>query len=116
MKSIICVWGSGIIFGNLLAGGRASSGLPHGGILFGSVSGSGGITQSSGDLAVLGEVEGGDLLGLLDLLLVALNLALQLVNQRLHALVVLLVLVTIEGQLLDGPLSLAEVLQDVGVA
>merc|ERR1719195_1593998 len=94
----------------------AGSGLPHRGILFGSVSSGGGITQSSGNLAVLGEVEGGDLLRLLDLLLVALDLALQLVDQGLHALVVLLVLVTGEGQLLDGPLGLAEVLQDVGVA
>merc|ERR1719195_707452 len=94
----------------------AGSGLPHRGILFGSVSSGGGITQSSGNLAVLGEVEGGDLLGLLDLLLVALDLALQLVDEPLHALVVLLVLVPGEGQFLDGPLGLAEVLQDVGVA
>ena len=41
------------------------------------------------DLAELGQVEGGDLLGLLDLLLVALHLVLQLVNQLLHPLVVL---------------------------
>merc|ERR1719195_1313254 len=94
----------------------AGSGLPHRGILFGSVSSGGGITQSSGNLAVLDQVEGGDLLGLLDLLLVALDLALQLVDQPLHALVVLLVLVTGEGKLLDGPLGLAEVLKDVGVA
>ena len=41
------------------------------------------------DLAELGEIEGGDLLGLLDLLLVALHLVLQLVHQLLHPLVVL---------------------------
>ena len=41
------------------------------------------------DLTELGQVEGGDLLGLLDLLLVALHLVLQLVNQLLHPLVVL---------------------------
>ena len=45
--------------------------------------------QVSLDLAELGQVEGGDLLGLLDLLLVALHLVLQLVNQLLHPLVVL---------------------------
>ena len=42
---------------------------------------------------VLGQVEGGDLLRLLDLLLVRLDLALQLVDQGLHPLVVLAVLV-----------------------
>ena len=57
--------------------------------LFSSVSGGTRVTQSSGHLAVLGEVEGGDLLGLLDLLLVALHLVLQLVHQLLHPLVVL---------------------------
>merc|ERR1719461_2659212 len=100
----------------LLARSRASSGPPQGSLLFGSVSSSGGIARSSGHLAVLGEVEGGDLLGLLDLLLVAPDLALQLVDQPLHALVVLLILVAGKGQLLDGPLSLAEVLHAVGVA
>ena len=45
--------------------------------------------QVSLDLAELGQVEGGDLLGLLDLLLVALHLVLQLVHQLLHTLVVL---------------------------
>ena len=42
--------------------------------LFSSVGSSSGVTQSSGNLAVLGQVEGGDLLGLLDLLLVGLHL------------------------------------------
>merc|ERR1719517_2645 len=97
-------------------GSRTGSGLPQGSLLLGCVGSSGGITQSSGHLAVLGEVEGGDLLGLLDLLLVAPDLALQLVDQPLHALVVLLVLVTGKAQLLDGPLGLAEVLKDVSVA
>merc|ERR1711997_1333599 len=48
--------------------------------------------------------------------LVALDLALQLVDQGLHPLVVLLVLVPSESKLLDGSLGLAEVLQDVIVA
>merc|ERR1719384_2844932 len=94
----------------------AGSCLPHGGFLFSSVGSSSGVTQSSGNLAVLGQVEGCDLLGLLDLLLVALHLTLQLVDQGLHPLVVLLVLVPSESQLLDGSLGLAEVLQDVIVA
>merc|ERR1719373_719054 len=95
---------------------RAGSGLPHGRFLFSSISSGSSISKAASDLAVLGQVEGSDLLGLLNLLLVALDLALELVNQSLHALVVLLVLVTSEGQLLDGPLGLAEVLQDVSVA
>ena len=44
-------------------------------------------------LPELGQVDGGDLLRLLDLLLVGLDLTLQLVDQSLHPLVVLAVLV-----------------------
>merc|ERR1711949_66339 len=51
-------------------------------------------------LAELGQVEGGDLLGLLDLLLVGLDLLLQLAGQVGHAVLVLLVLVLRELQLL----------------
>merc|ERR1711936_1220987 len=65
-------------------------------------------------LPVLGKVEGSDLLGLLDLLLVGLGLALELINQSLHPLVVLPVLVLLVGQLLDVPLRLAQVLLCVG--
>merc|ERR1719464_2265268 len=54
----------------------------------------------SGHLAVLGQVESCDLLGLLDLLLVGLHLALQLVNEGLHPLVVLAILVAGKAQLL----------------
>ena len=43
--------------------------------------------------AELGKVEGGDLLGLLDLLLVGLDLGLQLVGRLRHPVLVLLVLV-----------------------
>merc|ERR1719341_914750 len=56
------------------------------------------------------------LLGLLDLLLVGLHLALQLVNEGLHPLMVLAILVGGKAQLLDGPLGLAEVLGDVSEA
>merc|ERR1719356_1007620 len=79
----------------------------------GTLLGSGKVTL---DLAVLGKVEGGDLLSLLNLLLVGLDLALQPVNQPLHALVVLPVLLLGVGQLLDLPLGLAQVLQAVSVA
>ena len=44
-------------------------------------------------LSILGKVESGDLLGLLDLLLVRLDLRLQLLHQGLHSLLVLPVLV-----------------------
>merc|ERR1719418_422832 len=91
-------------------------GLPHCHCLLVGISASLSITQGSCHLAVLGQVQGGDLLGLLNLLLVGLNLALQLVNQGLHPLVVLAVLVASKGQLLDGPLGLAEVLGDVSEA
>merc|ERR1719422_785899 len=94
---------------------RAGSGLPHGRFLFSSISSGGSISKASSDLTVLGQVEGSDLLSLLNLLLVRLDLALELVNQSLHALVVLLVLVSAEGQLLDGSLGLAEVLEDISV-
>ena len=62
-------------------------------------------------LAELGKVKGSNLLGLLNLLLVRLDLALKLVNESLHPLVVLPVLVLLVGQLLDVPLRLAQVLQ-----
>ena len=84
--------------------------------LFSGISGGRGVTESSGHLAVLGQVQGGDLLSLLNLLLVGLDLALELVNQSLHALIVLPVLVLGVGQLLDAPLGLAEVLLSVSKA
>ena len=56
-------------------------------------------------LPVLGQVEGGDLLRLLDLLLVGLDLALQLVDQGLHPLVILAVLILLVAQLLDLALA-----------
>ena len=65
------------------------------------------------NLAVLGQVQGGDLLCLLNLLLVGLDLALELVNQSLHPLLVLLVLVDGVGKLLDTTLRLAQVFGSV---
>merc|ERR1719490_259798 len=67
-------------------------------------------------LPVLSQVEGSDLLGLLDLLLVGLDLALQLVDESLHSLVVLPVLVLLVAQLLDFALRLAHVLLSISHA
>merc|ERR1711868_220341 len=120
--TVLCLAsGSSIVSSNfngfyLGKGSRTNSSLPHGSLLFSSISGGGSVSQGSSNLAVLGQVEGGNLFGFLNLLLVGLDLALELVNQALHALVVLLVLVTSEGEFLDGSLSLAEVLQDISVA
>merc|ERR1712072_207804 len=61
-------------------------------------------------LAELGQVHGSNLFSLLDLLLVRLNLGLELVNQSLHALVVLAVFIRRVGKLLDPALRLAQVL------
>merc|ERR1719273_481359 len=56
-------------------------------------------------LAELGQVEGGNLFGLLDLLLVGLDLALQFAGQLGHAVLILLVLALGECQLLGLALS-----------
>merc|ERR1712210_212715 len=57
-------------------------------------------------LPELGQVEGGDLLGLFDLLLVGLDLGLQLVGKVAHPVLVLLVLLNLEGKLLGTALRL----------
>merc|ERR1712015_286361 len=67
-------------------------------------------------LAVLCKVERSDLLSLLDLLLVGLDLALQLVNQALHSLVVLPVLIHLVGVLLDGPFRPPQILLGITAA
>merc|ERR1719312_488313 len=61
-------------------------------------------------LAVLGEIHGGDLFGLLDLALVGLDLGLELLNEILHALHVLAVFLGLEGEFLESSVGLAEVL------
>merc|ERR1712020_727609 len=76
----------------------------------------GGIRDAVLGLPVLGQGEGGDLLGLLNLLLVGLDFALQLVNESLHPLVVLPVLVLLVAQLLDLALGLAHVLLGISHA
>merc|ERR1740131_517795 len=68
------------------------------------------ISQGTSNLPVLGKVESSNLLSLLDLLLVGLHLALQLVDQSLHSFVIFLVLVGRENQFLDASLRLPQVL------
>merc|ERR1711962_1873674 len=67
------------------------------------------------NLPELDQVEGCDLLSLLKLLLVGLDLALEGVNQALHAFVVLAILITGKGQLLDAALSPAKDLMGISV-
>merc|ERR1719481_2194264 len=74
------------------------------------------VYQVASHLPVLGKVEGGNLLSLLDLLLVGLHLALQLLDQALHPFVVLPVLLLSVGQLLDLALRPAEVLLGISKA
>ena len=59
-------------------------------------------------LPVLGQVDGGNLLGLFDLFLVRLDLLLELVNQVSDAVLVLLVLLLLEEKLLDPTLTLGD--------
>merc|ERR1719494_153258 len=72
-----------------------------------------GLRQVHLGLAELAEVDRGDLLSLLDLLLVSLDLLLQLLHQVRHPLRVLPVLCLLERELLDPSLSLPEVLVSV---
>merc|ERR1712156_352816 len=65
-----------------------------------------GLLQLLLSLAELGQVESSDLLGLLDLLLVGLDLLLELAGQVRHTVLVLPVLVVLELQFLDLALGL----------
>ena len=67
----------------------------------------------SSHLPILGKIESSDLLRLLDLLLVGLDLALQLLDNHLHPLVVLSVLLLPVRQLLDQPLRFPQVLMGI---
>merc|ERR1719340_248786 len=68
------------------------------------------IRQLSMGITELGQVKGSNFLSLLNLLLIRLDLGLQLVNQSLHALMILPVLIRSIGHLLDTSLRLAEIL------
>merc|ERR1719474_1056974 len=62
------------------------------------------------------KVESCNLLSLLNLLLIALDLALKLVDKSLHALMVLLIFITSKCELLNSALRLAEILADISIA
>ena len=64
--------------------------------------------------AELGQVQSSDLLGILDLLLVGLDLALQLAGKVSHPVLVLLVLIVLEQNLLDTTLRFLEGLLVLG--
>merc|ERR1711872_976253 len=83
---------------------------------FGHVGALLGVFQLVLPLAVLGEVHGGDLLGLLDLALVGLDLSLELLNEILHALHVLAVFLSLECEFFESPVGLAEILGGLLVA
>merc|ERR1712061_316162 len=67
-------------------------------------------------LSKLGQVEGSNLFSLFNLLLVGLNLALELINQSLHALMVLAIFISSKGQLLDAPLRASQIFGSIGEA
>merc|ERR1719175_484532 len=59
---------------------------------------------------------GSNLLCFFNLFLVALDLSLKLVNQGLHTLMILLVLIRSKSQLLNGAFRLAKILADISIA
>merc|ERR1711970_1323901 len=75
-----------------------------------------GITKVALGLTELSQVEGSNLLGFLNLLLVGPDPTLQLVNQILHALMVLAILVSSKCELLDAALRFAQVLLRISKA
>merc|ERR1719323_2838272 len=89
-------------------GGAASLGLVLGKDLLVELGALLGLLELLLGLAELGQVEGGDLLSLLDLLLVGLDLVLQLGGELGHAVLVLLVLTLGEGELLGLALGSLE--------
>merc|ERR1719289_364129 len=101
--------GNHLLFGGC-RGGAAVLGADFAERSFGDVGALFGVFQLVLHLAVLGEIHGGDLLGLLHLALVGLDLGLELLDQILHALHVLAVLLGLEGEFLESSVGLAEVL------
>merc|ERR1712112_818999 len=94
--------------------GGACSGLPHSSSLFICVGFCSSISKSTSYLAVLCKVQSGNFLCLFNLFFVALDL--ELVNQSLHTLMILLILITSKCELLNRALRLAEILADVSIA
>merc|ERR1712042_392421 len=107
--------GNHLLFGGS-RGGAAVLGTDFSERSFGNIRSFSGIFQLVLHLAVLGEVHGGDLFGLLDLALVGLDLGLELLNEILHALHVFAVFLGLEGEFLESSVGLAEVLGGLLVA
>merc|ERR1719195_1772962 len=108
---LFCPWSGVVCPVERLVGGVEGS-LGHAGTVLG-------LLQLLLSLAELGQVEGGDLLRLLNLLLVGLDLLLQLASQLGHAVLVLLVLINLELELLAAALGLLvtlHVLASVGLS
>merc|ERR1719435_45270 len=108
-------WKSFLLFGGC-RGGAAVLGADLGEGSLGNIRSFSGIFHLVLHLAVLGEVHGGDLLGLLHLALVGLDLGLELLNEILHALHVLAVLLGLECEFFESSVGLSEVLSGLGVA
>merc|ERR1719435_388521 len=102
-------WKSFLLFGGC-RGGAAVLGADLGEGSLGNIRSFSGIFHLVLHLVVLGEVHGGDLLGLLHLALVGLDLGLELLDQILHALHVLAVLLSLEGEFLESSVGLTEIL------
>merc|ERR1739847_258132 len=107
--------GNHLLFGGS-RGGAAVLGADLGEGSLGNIRSFSGIFQLVLHLAVLGEVHGGDLFGLLHLALVGLDLGLELLNKILHALHVLAVLFSLECEFFESSVGLSEVLAGLGVA
>merc|ERR1719435_628246 len=108
-------WKSFLLFGGC-RGGAAVLGADLGEGSLGNIRSFSGIFHLVLHLAVFGEVHGGDLLGLLHLALVGLDLGLELLNEILHALHVLAVLLGLECEFFESSVGLSEVLSGLGVA
>merc|ERR1719434_680139 len=107
--------GNHLLFGGS-RGGAAVLGTDFSERSFGDVGALLGVFQLVLHLAVLGEIHGGDLFGLLHLALVGLDLGLELLNEILHALHVLAVLFSLECEFFESSVGLAEVLAGLSVA
>merc|ERR1719341_2757044 len=96
-------------------GCRACSCFPHCSSLLICISICFSISKCSSNFAILGQVQGSNFLSFFNLLLVALYFALKLINQSLHALMVLFIFITCESEFLNGALRLAKILANVTI-
>merc|ERR1719384_553207 len=97
-------------------GGRASPNLALGQSLFVQIGSFLSLAKVGLSSSELGQVHGSDLFSFLNLLLVGLDLALELIKKGLHPLMVLAVLVGSISHFLDSPLSPPQILLGVGKA